>query len=496
MRRGLRVALGCPLIALMSQFAGAAPRMVQLPDKSPLVTIRLVFTTGAASDPAGKYGAAHLTSLMLSQGGTRGMSYREIVDAMYPMATSVHAYSDKEMTTFIGETHVDNLDKFYGLMRDMILNPGWRADDFSRLKDDAINELRVSLRGNNDEELAKEEMYNLIYAGHPYGHADLGTASALDAMTIADLQSFYKNHYTQANLIIGLAGGYPAAFAERVKNDFRALPEAPADRFDLPAPAPIEKNRATLIEKDTRSVAWSFGFPIDVKRGDPDFAALSVMQSWLGQHRSENRLYDRIREIRGMNYGDYAYIEYFPRGMFRFEPEPNLARHQQIFQIWIRPVEPQNAAFSLRLALYELDRLVKDGMSQEDFERTRAFLGKYVNILTKTKSAELGYAIDSAYYGIPNYNAYMKAALAKLTLEDVNRAIRRHLRAENLQIVGVVKDAAALKAQLTNGEATPVHYNSAKPQEIVEEDKVVEKWPLGLKGEDVSVVPVDQVFEK
>jgi len=496
MRRGLRVALGCPLIALMSQFAGAAPRMVQLPDKSPLVTIRLVFTTGAASDPAGKYGAAHLTSLMLSQGGTRGMTYREIVDAMYPMATSVHAYSDKEMTTFIGETHVDNLDKFYGLMRDMILNPGWRADDFSRLKDDAINELRVSLRGNNDEELAKEEMYNLIYAGHPYGHADLGTASALDAMTIADLQSFYKNHYTQANLIIGLAGGYPAAFAERVKHDFRALPEGPADRFDLPAPARIEHNRATLIEKDTRSVAWSFGFPIDVKRGDPDFAALSVMQSWLGQHRSENRLYDRIREIRGMNYGDYAYIEYFPRGMFRFEPEPNLARHQQIFQIWIRPVEPQNAAFSLRLALYELDRLVKDEMSQEDFERTRAFLGKYVNILTKTKSAELGYAIDSAYYGIPNYNAYMKAALAKLTLEDVNRAIRRHLRAENLQIVGVAKDVAALKAQLTNGEATPVHYNSAKPQEIVEEDKVVEKWPLGLKGEDVSVVPVDQVFEK
>ena len=495
MRGGWRVWAVLTSVGLMSQVASAAPRMVQLPDKSPLVTIRLVFTTGAASDPAGKYGAAHLTALMLSEGGTRGMTYREIVDAMYPMATSVHAYSDKEMTTFIGETHVDNLDKFYGLMRDMVLNPGWRADDFSRLKDDAINELRVSLRGNNDEELAKEEMYNLIYAGHPYGHADLGTAAGLDSMKIADLQSFYKNHYTQANLIIGLAGGYPAGFAERVKRDFSALPEGPKDRFDLPAPAPIEHNRATLIEKDTRSVAWSFGFPIDVKRGDPDFAALSVMQSWLGQHRSENRLYDRIREIRGMNYGDYAYIEYFPRGMFRFEPEPNLARHQQIFQIWIRPVEPQNAAFSLRLALYELDRLVKNGMTREDFERTRSFLGKYVNVLTKTKSGELGYAIDSAYYGIPNYNEYMKTALAKLTLEDANRAIRKHLRTENLQIVGVAKDAAGLTAELTSGEATPVHYNSPKSQEIVDEDKIVEKWPLRLKRDDVSIVPVDKVFE-
>ena len=52
-----------------------------------------------------------------------------------------------------------------------------------------------------------------------------------------------------------------------------------------------------------------------------------------------------MRESRGLNYGDYAYIEYFPRGMNRFEPEPNLARHQQIFQIWIRPVEPPNAVF-------------------------------------------------------------------------------------------------------------------------------------------------------
>src|SRR5438270_8844104 len=108
---------GTILLALMCEISGAAPRMVQLPDKSPLVTIRLVFTTGAASDPAGKYGAAHLTALMLSEGGTRNMSYREIVDAMYPMATRVQAYSDKEMTTFIGETHVDNLDRFYGLMR-------------------------------------------------------------------------------------------------------------------------------------------------------------------------------------------------------------------------------------------------------------------------------------------------------------------------------------------------------------------------------------------
>jgi zinc protease len=474
----------------------AAPRVVELPGKSPLVTIRLVFTTGAASDPADKPGLAHLTAEMLGGGGTKDRTYKQILDAMYPMATSVGVYSDKEMTTFVGDTHVDNLDKFYALMRDMVLNPGWRADDFQRVRDDAVNNLRVGLRGNNDEELGKEELYNVIYAGRGYGHENLGTVASLNRITIADLQEFYKRHYTQANLMIGLAGGYSPEFVARVKKDFAVLPAGEPDKFSLGQPAKIGRNHATLIDKDTRSVAWSLGFPIDVKRGDPDFAALLVMQSWFGQHRlSSGRLYNRMRELRGLNYGDYAYIEYFPRGMYRFEPNPNLGRQQQIFQIWIRPVEPPNAVFALRLALFELDRLVKDGITQQDFERTRSFLSKYVNVLTKTKSAELGYAMDSAYYGIPDYNEYVKSSLAKLTLADVNRAIRQHLRADRLQIVGVAKDAETLKAELTGDAATPIHYNSPKPQDVLDQDKIVEKWPLNLSAADVTVLPVGSVFE-
>jgi zinc protease len=316
-------------------------------------------------------------------------------------------------------------------------------------------------------------------------------------MTVADLQTFYRAHYTQANLIVGLAGGYPPEFLARVKRDFAALPAGPADRFDdLPAPAALTRNHVTLVQKDTRSVAWSLGYPIDVKRGDPDFPALLVMQSWLGQHReSGGRLFARMRELRGLNYGDYAYLEYFPRGMFRFDPQANIARHQQIFQIWIRPVEQPNAVFALRLALFELDKMVKNGIPEADFEKTRSFLSKYVNILTKTKSAELGYAIDSAYYGIPNYNEYIKTALARLTLQEVNAAIRRHIRSENLEIVGVAKETDAITAALTGNDPSPIQYNTTKPRDVLDEDKIVERWPLHLRKEDVTVVPVATVFE-
>ena len=107
----------------------------------------------------------------------------------------------------------------------MILDPGWREDDLKRLKDDAINYLRVSLRGNNDEELGKEVLYSEIYAGHPYGHHNLGTVSSIQKLTMDDLKAFYAANFTEANLTIGLAGGYPAGFDARVKKDFAKLPD-------------------------------------------------------------------------------------------------------------------------------------------------------------------------------------------------------------------------------------------------------------------------------
>ncbi len=488
-----------PVAALLAVGAvnlAAQTRVVAMHSQSPLVSFRIVFLTGSASDPADKPGVAALTAAMLANGGSRTMTYKQILDAMFPMATTVSRQVDKEMTVFAATTHVDTLDAFYQVFRGMLLDPGWRNDDFARLRDQSINYLRVSLRDNNDEELGKEVLYNDVYAGLPYGHYNMGTASALQKMRVEDLRQFYQTHYAQDNLILGIAGGYPESFLERMKKDFEKLPAKARPAPAWKAPAQPRGIQVTMIEKDTRSVAYSIGFPITVKRGDPDYPALLVAQAYFGQHRtSGGRLYTRMRELRGLNYGDYAYIEYFPRGMFRFEPEPNLGRRGQIFQIWIRPVEPPTAHFALRLALYEFDKLVRLGISEEGFQTWRSFVVKNVNLLTKTKDAELGYAIDSLYYGIPDYKRYVKENLAKLTVTDVNRAIRRHLQTQNLDIVIVAKGCEALRKELLANEPSPMTYNSPKSKEILEEDKLVERFKIDLKPEAVKIVPVGSVFE-
>jgi zinc protease len=474
---------------------GAIATVLQ-PNRSPLVTFRILFMTGSASDPEGKEGLAALTAAMLAEGGSRRMSIDEITDAFYPMATSFSSQIDKEMTVFSGTTHLDNLERYYSIISQMLLDPGFRQEDFTRLKTDAINYLKVSLREANDEELGKEQLYNMIYAGHPYGHHNTGTLSALERLTLDDVRAFYRQNYRRGNLVLGMSGGYPAAFVNKVKADFNKLPAGSPGQITVSAPKVDAGMRIELIKRDTRSTGISLGFPIDVTRRDRDWPALSVVASYFGQHRSSNSyLYQRIRELRGLNYGDYAYIEYFPRGMFQFQPDPNLGRRQQIFQIWIRPVEPQNGHFALRAALYEYDKLVRDGMSKEAFEGAREFLLKNINILTSTQDANLGYALDSRYYGIPDFNTYMRERLSSLTLEDVNNAIRRYLKSDRMRIVMVTKDAEGLRQAIINNTPSPIKYNAPKPNEILEEDKVLQNYRINVKPEDVVIVPVERVFQ-
>jgi zinc protease len=466
------------------------------PAKSPLVTFRILFKTGAAYDSVGKEGVAALTAAMIAEGGSQRLSYEEIIKRMYPMATSFGWQVDKEMTVFTGTTHAENLQRYYSLIREMILSPGFREEDFRRLKADALNFLKVSLREGNDEETAKEHLYNVIYAQHPYGHHNVGRVSTLEKLTVQDVNQFYRTNYTRARLVVGVGGGFPADFGEVLQRDFSTLPSGEVKKEKFKHPELDAGMRIGIIQRDTRSTAISMGFPIEVNRAHPDYPALKLVESYFGQHRSVGVgvLFQSLRENRGLNYGDYAYIEYFPRGMYQFHPDPNLARQEQIFQMWIRPVPPEQAVFTLRAALYEYDKLVSEGLTEESFEATREFLTKFVDVLLQTQSASLGYALDSRYYDIPEFGSYLKSELAKLTVEKVNAALKRHLQSNQMRVVMITKDAEALKEAITSDKPSPITYNSPKSDAIIAEDKIIEKYPIPTKPEWVKIVPVANVF--
>lgn len=463
----------------------------------PQINVKVLFRVGSAHDPAGKEGLAALTAAMIARAGSRSMTIEQIDAALYPVAGSFEGRADKEMTTFTATIHRDRWSDFLATVLPQLLEPGFRSEDFTRLKTSQLNALVQDLRSNNEEELGKERLQTNIFQGTPYGHVALGTVSGLNAITLDDVKQFARLMYTGANLAVGISGDAPDDLVRTVQTRMAELPSWPA----APRVA-VEGQRTSgidveILEKPTRSTAISFGFPIGVTRAHPDFAALSVVRAWLGEHRQQSgRLFQRIREIRGFNYGNYAYIEAFPRGMFQFFPDPNVARQRQIFEIWIRPVVPVNAHMALRIAVYELDRLIQSGLTKEQFETTRDYLMNNVYVMTARQDEQIGYSLDSQWYGIGEFTAFMRKALAGLTFDQVNLAIRTHLNARNLSVVCITDDAAGLKQALVSDAPSPVRYDGEKPAELLAEDVTIGALKLGIAASRVRVTPIDQVFAK
>ncbi|MDD5306426.1 MAG: pitrilysin family protein [Deltaproteobacteria bacterium] len=461
------------------------------------VSFRFVFKAGSADDPVDLPGLTLLTATLMTDGGTESLTYPELIEKLFPMAASVQVEVDRDETVFLGRCHKDHVAAYYELFRDVLTKPRLDPKDFERVRETLRSDLALSLRGNDDEALGKAALASVLYEGHPYGHPTLGSETGLGTATLDDVKAQRGRVLCASRLTIGLAGAIPEGFADKVRQDMKALPCTCAPPADLP-PAPVPSGiEVLLVDKPSaEATAISIGEPIDVRRGDPDYPALKLVEAYFGQHRnSSGVLYTSLREKRGFNYGDYAYVEHFAQEGGERIPTPNISRRQQSFSIWLRPVADKDKHFALRLALAKLQELVDKGLTKEDFERTRAFVKRYYLTYAMTESSQLGYALDDRFYGLDKpYFEYLFGALDKLDVEQVNAAIKRHLSKDKMKIAMVTRDAAKFADALVADAPSPVTYASPKPDDVVAEDKIVEGMKLGIPRSSITIVKVGDVF--
>ena len=469
-------------------------QVVALPSESPLVAIRLMFDVGSIHDPKGKEGLAALTASMVGESGTKQRSYTELLEALYPMAAAIQTGGDREVTLFSGMVHRDKLAEYTALLEEVLLQPAFSEQDFQRNKDQLQSFLANTLP-SNDELLGLEALQTQLWKGHPYGHPTAGTVEGLKSITIDDVKKFYQDHYTQANLMLGVAGGYPKGFVEKLQQDLSALPKGQAGRTELPAAPAVKGRNFVLVEKETASVGLHFGFPLPVTRADADYFPLMVAGSFLGEHRTfHGRLMQQLRGVRGLNYGDYAYMEYYAVPPFTSNPTPNVPRRQQYFSVWIRPVVPTDAQFALRAGMYEVQRLRDRGLTQAEFELTRDFLLNYTKLWVQSLPDRLGFQMDSEFYGTPYFIDEVDKRLRTMKVDEVNAAVKKYLSLDNFDAVLVTDNAAQVKDMLQKDAPSPKTYNSPVAADVTEADKIIQALPV--KPTSIEIVPVAKLYEK
>lgn len=484
--------------------ATPANHSVELPvPADPSVTYAAWFQVGSQDDPVGREGLAWLTGELLAGGGTKSNPWQQVVELLFPMAARWRVGVDREMTTISGRSHHETADEFAALLTQQWTEPAFDPQDLERLRSEGLSYLQKSLRYASDEELGKAGLEWVIFQGTRYAHPSVGTVAGLEAITLDDIKAFYAAHYTRDRVVFAIGGRYQRQQLDALEASGLALPEAASAKpLSAPTPAPFEGKRLLIIDKPGADASISFGHPIDVHRGEDDFYALWLANSWLGEHRnSSSHLFKVIREERGLNYGDYSYIEAFPGGGRRQMPPTNVARRAQLFQVWIRTLPNEHAHFALRAAHRELEQFVEQGLTQAQFELTRDFLRKYMLHFADTTSQRLGYAIDDRFYGLegPQGQGHLErfaAALDTMTLEQVNAAIREHIDPSNLAIVIVTGEAQQLREAIVEDRAATITYPSPKPPEVLAEDKLIGAHELGVPAEQVTVIPVDEMFAK
>jgi zinc protease len=465
---------------------------------TPVVELRVLFEGGSADDPPGKEGLSYVTAMTMLEGRAAEVSFAERERLLFPMAADIAAQVEREQTVFVARVHRDHLASFYPLFRDLLRAPRFDTPDFERVRARALSHLTQDLRGADDESLGKELLQAMLFEGHPYAHPELGTESGLLALARDDLARQWARVFCTRRLRVAIAGPVAEPFVETVRGELAAVQsEACEPQRALPPPSSISTRRAWIVDKpEAASVAISLGMPIAVTRAHPDFAALTLAAAYLGQHRTfAGRLMQKMRGDRGLNYGDYAYAEHFVQDADTRFPLPNIARRQQYFSVWLRPVRPEHAHFALRMALRELEQFVEQGMSEADFERIQRFVGHYFALFAQTEQQRLGYALDDLFYARqgPHLDE-LRERFRSLTRADVAAAVKRHVVLSRVQIAMVAPSASTLAEALVSGAPSPIAYNVEKAAEVLAEDKLIAVHPLGLGREQVNVVPLGSVF--
>ncbi|WP_347158113.1 M16 family metallopeptidase [Pontibacter chitinilyticus] len=493
-------------------------KIVELPNpQSNKVIIKLMFKNGSLSDPEGKEGLTYTTAEMITESGTQDMTVSQIKDKIFPWAANYYANVDKEVTTFTFEVPAEKLTDFYPIVHGLLLTPAFAEEDFKRVLANQQNYVDQVIRASSDEEYSKKALEDLLFRGTNYQHVVEGKSASVKNITLEDVKAHWHNFFTRNNLMIGVAGNYSPEFMRKLQADMAQLSEVTPNIPVAGAPNKPNGVQVEIIQKDNALGSAIFtGSPMPVTRSADDFAALMVANSYLGEHRkSYGKLYDKIRTTRSMNYGDYSYIEWYDNGGSYQLPNPGVPRTSNYFALWIRPVQIGeglkkqyselsdinigHAHFALRLALREVDKLINNGMSQEDFELTRKFLRSYMKLYVQTEEKQLGFLMDSRFYGRQDYIKEMDQLLANLTVEEVNKAVKKYWDTQNMFVTIVTDDseAAPLKASLLNNTPSPMSYSNlvkeGLPQEVLAEDAEIASYKLNVQ--DVKIIDSKNMFQ-
>ncbi|HEX6958603.1 MAG TPA: pitrilysin family protein [Ferrovibrio sp.] len=383
----------------------------------PMLALNAAWRGGAASEPADKQGLASLTTALLTE-GAGDLGPDDFQNALRKQAIALDFDADRDYVTLSLRTLSEHRERAFELLRMAMTAPRFEDEPINRIKAGA----RVSYERSrsNPNALAGERFSKAAFGDHPYGRRTSATAESLERIGREDFVAFSRQVLARDDLLIAAVGDIaPEELARLVDESFGKLPEK-AQVTLPPRVAPKTPASPAVVSFPVPQSVVLIGAP-GIAREDPDWYAASVLNQVLGGAGMSSRLFEELREKRGLVYSVGTQLI----------PYKSAALFSGSFA-----TSNKDVAAALQLVRDEFKRVAKDGVTEAELQAAKDYLTGSFPLRLTSDAGIAGTLLAMRISGLPiDYIDRYPALVRSVSADDIKRVAHRLFDREDFLVV-------------------------------------------------------------
>ncbi|GAW30727.1 pitrilysin family protein [Carboxydocella sp. JDF658] len=265
------------------------------------VSIGIWVKAGSVSENEQNNGISHFIEHMMFKGTTQ-RSAKALAEALDAVGGQLNAFTSKEYTCYYAKVLDEYIDIAIDVLTDMFFNSLFATDAIDKERNVILEEIKMY--EDTPDDIVHDLLSRALFSGHALGRPIIGTTEIINNIRREDILTYLEQTYRPENTVIAIAGSFEP---EYVKNRFTQLfvNWQRENALTITSQNTFEQQPVLVKTKDIEQVHICLG-SYGLAAGDPDIYGLHCLNSLLGGGIS-SRLFQSIREERGLAYSVYSY---------------------------------------------------------------------------------------------------------------------------------------------------------------------------------------------
>ncbi len=392
---------------------------------APVVVVDGYIPAGSIHEPAEQAGLSSFVASMLTRGSAR-YTFDQFNETVEALGASLGAGSDNHYTSFSTTSLSEDFPQMMQVLADVLRNPLFPAEQVERVRQQRLVRLQERMQDTN--RMASLRFYETVYGHHPYGRAVSGYVESVRAIQPADLETFHGERYTPNGAIMVVVGDVETQqVLDLIHAQFGSWSGVPAEQ-QIPPIAEVQSQQIFYPMADKFQADLVIGAPA-VPRAHPDYFALRVANTVLGQFGMMGRLGERVREEQGLAYYSYSSLD------------SELHAGLWVAQAGINPANVEQATESI---LAEFARLGSEAVPDAELDDTQAYMTGVIPLTLETNAGVASTLLNMEWYDLGlDYLERYAAQIYAISAADVQRVAAQYIKPELCTVVVAGHDLGA-----------------------------------------------------